>query len=218
MADSESHVFHHFHHVARAAHKATFDEWRWVAGTVVLLACAARCSAASSGSSPAPSGGGTTDSGASGDAGAPADSGSQADWSVQRFDSAPAPDTGGGQLDVGAGDAGVDPDLQCYGQASAACYQCCVNDHPSGSMVYDNVFYDCMCAAPNGTQAVCQMQCAQTDCSSAADAGGAVTGDPCDLCETAAIGDGGACAAPLNTACGASADCLAFSNCQSQCP
>jgi hypothetical protein len=210
MVDSDSHVFIQF---GRLTSTASFQSCATAVGALAIVACAAGCSSGSSGSSTdAP-----PDSGGSNDGGAPADSGSQADWSVPSVDSSPPPYEAG-QPDTGGGDTGGDPDLQCYGQSAELCYQCCVTNHPSGSMTYEGAFYDCMCAPPVGTQGACQTQCAQSDCSSAADGGGSMTGDPCDLCEMAAIGDGGACASPLNTACGASADCLAFSNCQDNCP
>jgi hypothetical protein len=154
------------------------------------------------GVTPPPSAGGSVDSGV---LATPVDSGA-----TTPPPKTPKPDSGTA-VDAGSGD------LQCYGQASDACYNCCVTNHPGGSTIYENAFYDCVCGPPVGTNGVCQSQCAQTDCSETGDAG-PVTGDPCDTCENAAVGDAGPCTALVNTACSASADCVAFSNCQDQCP
>ena len=98
------------------------------------------------------------------------------------------------------------------------CYTCCANNHPSGADTWDNAFFDCICAAPNGTQGLCQTQCANTDCSSSADAGYPDAGDPCDICETDVTGADGGCTPSITSACTASADCVAFANCANNCP
>jgi hypothetical protein len=112
-------------------------------------------------------------------------------------------------------DAGgsVDPDMACYGMDAGACANCCYTNHTAGGTVADNAFYGCICAAMT-----CQTQCAQSDCS---DEGGAPTpGDPCDLCEqqNAPLDGGGSCGPQITAACNASPDCVAFINCESNCP
>src|SRR5260370_1397653 len=96
-----------------------------------------------------------------------------------------------------SGDAGAGSDLACIVlTTSAACDTCCTNNHPVGEQAYQDAIGNCICGPPNGTNGVCQTQCAQTDCSSDQDAS-SITGDPCDLCQTQAVdGDGGACAKP----------------------
>lgn len=98
-----------------------------------------------------------------------------------------------------------------------ACYTCCANNHASGADIWNNAFFACICDG-NGTQGLCQTQCANTDCSSSGDAGYPDAGDPCDICETNATNADGGCAPSIDTACNASADCVAFNNCVNNCP
>ena len=97
---------------------------------------------------------------------------------------------------------------------SDACYTCCANNHATGANIWDNAFFGCIC----GAQGLCQTQCANTDCSSSNDAGYPEAGDPCDICETNVTGADGGCSPSINSACNASADCVAFDNCVNNCP
>jgi hypothetical protein len=129
----------------------------------------------------------------------------------------------GGESGASAGtgstsDAGAVSDLSCAQLSATACDTCCTDNHPVGEQAYQDAVDNCICGPPNGTNAVCQTQCAQTDCSSDQDAS-SVTGDPCDLCQTQAVdGDGGACVTQVNAACQAVVDCVAFIACEDQCP
>lgn len=194
---------------------------RWF---LMLLLCATGCSSGSSGTTGAGSGpdsgnnentGSSSGSGSSGGSGSGSgglptqDSGVVVDAGVN-----PPPDSGS----TPAPDSGV-ADLACESlPTDEQCWNCCTNNHPSGSTVWNNAFYDCVCGPPDGTQGICQTQCAQTDCSASYDAGGPEAGDPCDTCENDSLGtDGGACASSVGALCGQSPDCLAFSNCFNNC-
>jgi hypothetical protein len=182
------------------------------AATLVLLLSVTGCS---SGGTPNGGGSGGDGGGHGGSSGSSSGSGS-----------------GGGSSSSGGGDdGGIKPqdagsvpdssvaDLACDSMSTDdLCVACCTNNHPSGSMTYDNALYDCVCGPPVGTQGICQSQCASTDCSAAADAGSSEAGDPCDVCTSQSVAsDGGACASSVNSMCGQDPDCLAFSNCVDNC-
>jgi hypothetical protein len=162
-----------------------------VIGVVLNVACSGSATTSGNGSGTSPDSGAST--GEAGNAGS----------------------SSGGSSGGGAGDAGTNPDNACAALSTTACSDCCINNHQSGSTVVDNAFYDCVCGPSN-----CQTQCAQTDCSSSADAGFAEAGDPCDLCEqqAAPADGGGACGPQITAACNASADCVAFFQCENNCP
>jgi len=121
--------------------------------------------------------------------------------------------------DAGAASSGAAPlDVSCAALASEACYTCCEAHHPAGSTIHQTAVDDCVCGPPNGTGAVCQAQCASTDCSSNDDAGSSQAGDPCDLCTTQATDPGGKCETPVQTACQVNPDCIAYVACTDQCP
>jgi len=115
----------------------------------------------------------------------------------------------------GGGDGGVDPDQACHAMSGSACSDCCGQSHSTGANVADQAYYACVCMAAN-----CATQCAQTDCSMAADAGSSMPGDPCDLCEQMVAPDdgGGACGPSINSACNGSPDCVAYVSCLNGCP
>jgi hypothetical protein len=126
--------------------------------------------------------------------------------------------SGAGASTGSTSDAGAVSDLSCAQLSPAACDTCCTNNHPVGEQAYQDAIDNCICGPPNGTNGVCQTQCAKTDCSGDQDAS-SVTGDPCDLCQTQAVdGDGGACASQVSAACNAVADCVTFLACEDQCP
>jgi hypothetical protein len=195
---------------------------RWF---LMLLLCATGCSSSSSGTTGAGSG---PDSGNGDNTGSSSGSGSSGSGSGSGSGGLPTQDSGV-VVDAGVNpqpDSGSTPlpdsgvaDLACESlPTDDQCWNCCTNNHTSGSTVWNNAFYDCVCGPPDGTQGICQTQCAQTDCSAAYDAGGPEAGDPCDTCENDSLGtDGGACASSVGTLCGQSPDCLAFSNCFNNC-
>jgi hypothetical protein len=193
---------------------------RWF---LMLLFCATGCSSGSSGTTGAGSGpdsgnndntGSSSGSGSSGGSGSGSGGLPTQDSGVVDAGVNPPPDSGS----TPSPDSGV-ADLACESlPTDDQCWNCCTNNHPSGSTVWNNAFYDCVCGPPDGTQGICQTQCAQTDCSAAYDAGGPEAGDPCDTCENDSLGtDGGACASSVGALCGQSPDCLAFSNCFNNC-
>lgn len=123
--------------------------------------------------------------------------------------------SGGKASDAGnGGDGGADPDQACYSMGTM-CSDCCYQNHGSGSTTFDDAYMACVCTAAH-----CQTQCAQTDCSMSDDAGAPMPGDPCDMCEQqyAPVDGGGACGSSITSACNASADCVAFLNCENNCP
>ncbi len=165
------------------------------------------------------SGGGAGLEAGPGNASVPADTGLTTDGAVAgdgggSSDSTTVPDAHLG------GDASADPDFACYGAGLAAvpCTQCCDQRHPGGSTMYNTAFDDCFCSPPNGITGLCQTPCAQSDCSSMADAAPSVTGDPCDLCEQQQLADGGTCRMQINAACQSSTDCVLYEQCIGQCP
>jgi hypothetical protein len=131
--------------------------------------------------------------------------------------------SGSGQLpatsDAGAASSGAAAqDVSCAALASDPCFTCCEAHHPAGSQIHQTAVDDCICGPPNGTGAVCQAQCANTDCNSNDDAGSSQPGDPCDLCTTQATDPGGKCETPVQTACQVNPDCIAYVACTDQCP
>lgn len=125
---------------------------------------------------------------------------------------------GSGSSSGGSADGGVSDNACDMMSTDDACYNCCANNHTSGANIWNTAFYDCICSPPNGNQGLCQTQCANTDCSSSADAGAPEAGDPCDTCETDVTGADGGCTPGITSACNASADCVAFNNCVNNCP
>lgn len=169
-----------------------------VLGSTALCAWAAACSSGTVANTT------NADGGSQGDASSSSDGTAGGDSSTQG-DAGSSPDSGV--------DGAVDPDKSCYSLTPNACGNCCSQHHPTGDQVQSNAFDMCICSAPH-----CAVQCALTDCSSAADAGSSMPGDPCDLCQTALLGDGGACTIAIDTACKASPDCVAFDHCNNLCP
>jgi hypothetical protein len=189
-----------------------------VAGTVVVAV--AGCSSSNSGGSfGGSSSGGGSGSGSSGGGDSAASSSSGSGSSSGGSSSSGGVSGGGsGSSSGGSADGGVSDTACDMMSTSDACYTCCANNHVSGANIWNTAFFDCICAAPNGTQGLCQSQCANTDCSSSADAGSPDAGDPCDICETDVTGADGGCTPSINSACTASADCVAFDNCVNNCP
>ena len=203
----------------------------------VGIACCASFAACSSPSKPAShnnpnfgssTGGGGSASGAthsatgsaeSGSSASPGGAGTNASGSVGGNASGsgqlPAPSDAGAAQDASPVAA---QDVSCAALASEACWTCCEAHHPAGSAVNQTAIDDCICGPPNGTSAVCQAQCATTDCSSNDDAGSSQPGDPCDLCTTQATDPGGKCETPVQTACQVNPDCIAYAACTDQCP
>jgi hypothetical protein len=187
------------------------------AGTVVVAV--AGCSSSNSGGSfGGSSSGGGSGSGSSG-GGDSAASSSSGSGSSSGGSSSSSGVSGGSGSSSGASADGSVSDTACDMMSTGdACYTCCANNHPSGADTWNKAFFDCICAPPNGTQGLCQSQCVNTDCSSSADAGYPDAGDPCDICETDVTGADGGCTPSINSACTASADCVAFDNCVNNCP
>lgn len=133
----------------------------------------------------------------------------------------PAAAGDGGRSHVPAGDGGgappTGPDTACAAQPQT-CVKCCETAHPTGLATSTAAFDKCICGPPVGVDGTCQTACAKSDCDPSPNAAATVPGDPCDVCETNATGDGGACVASIDKACNADPDCVALTQCMDQCP
>jgi hypothetical protein len=192
-----------------------FGALTMLAGSIVVAV--AGCSSSNSGGSTGL--GGSSSGGGSGGGDSATSSGSGGGSGSGGSSSSGGGSGGGsGSSSGGAADGGVSDNACDMMTDAGACYGCCANNHTSGANTWNTAFFGCICAAPNGTQGLCQTQCANTDCSSSQDAGYPEAGDPCDLCETNATAPDGGCAPSINSACSASPDCVAFNNCVNNCP
>jgi hypothetical protein len=108
-----------------------------------------------------------------------------------------------------------DADLACGKLGKDACETCCENNHPTGSTLYWDKFYSCICVAQR-----CATECGQTDCSDDDNSPDPTPGDACDLCEQKYSNDQGTgeCDVQIDAVCDGNADCSGFSTCYDQCP
>jgi hypothetical protein len=198
-----------------------FGAMTLVAGSIVVAV--AGCSSSNSGGQGGfggedAAGSSGSGSGSGGSSSGTASSGGAGSGSGGSSSSGGGSSGGSGSSSGGSTDGGVSDNACDMMTDGEACYECCSNNHTSGANIWNTAFFDCICAAPNGNQGLCQTQCANTDCSSSADAGAPEAGDPCDTCENDVTGADGGCTPGITTACNASTDCVAFNNCVNNCP
>jgi hypothetical protein len=113
--------------------------------------------------------------------------------------------------------AAPDNDDLCPSKGAAGCLACCTGNHAEGSVAFYAGVTQCVCDKPLGTGAVCQTECAHSDCSNSANAPESKEGDPCWDCQERAYA-GGKCGATYKVACDGGAECLRFLTCWDQCP
>jgi hypothetical protein len=112
-------------------------------------------------------------------------------------------------MDGGNGDSGPTDDTVCI-QNPSTCVACCQNRHKTGTNVFISAVQGCEC----GAGGACQTQCATTYC--ATPPSQPAVGSTCDTCLQTTLSTGGSCYNQVDSACNASADCVAYLNCTNQ--